>query len=811
MDQLTNFYHTRLAPLGVTNENNRIRLENPDYEAPMPQFFDAPCFSEDKEGNIVINFWTIDRQLINYTKVGDGKTSHLNASVRPYKLLRLREPKGDMKYRFPSSDGTTLGKEQSATYPWFAPALCDAYENATKIETLYITEGCFKAWKACLLGIPCIGLTSITHYADNTKQLHSDIVRLIDKCDVENVVILWDGDCLNISKKDLAERTNLARRPYGFFAAAKKLRDHLRGLQNAPSVWLGHVKSETFEDKPKGLDDLLIAAEKKGNPESVVDDAKSLCKHEKKSFFFIKFDITNQTQTLVEYFRLEKTADGADAFYRRHAMQIGQSEFFYFYDQYKYMEEDNELKLLAPGWAQTIEWIGDEFFELKIVPGARQERRVLIPRKEGTLKKLYGDSVLRFVRDKHCVAFCNVPNHFNYQQIIERPDGGKFYNRYFPFRYAPAEGNCPTVLNFVKHIFGDQEIEHNGRKIRNWELGLDYIQLLLTKPTQMLPVLCLYSPENATGKSTFTNFLIRMFGDNALQVGNADLQSDFNEQYADKLLIICEETLLERKRDAERIKAMSTAPQISVNPKGQRQFTIDFFGKFIFNSNNRRMIYVSRHDERFWIIQVNKFTGKDNPRMLQDMVDEIPQFVNMLKRRKLATDSESRMWFHNSLVRTRAFEEAVKVNEPQEASNLREQVRDMFLQEEDIATIEMTMKEIQTEFFSAKTSQKWIQELLKDYLNTDLMRDADGLAVFKRGEYVKYEYNEIQNEWERKIKRYRGRPYLFERANFIDPSVDKALDNFDLTNLEVPTANNGQSNWETAKANANGVVEPIPF
>ncbi len=790
-----NFYQSRLAPLGVTKENNRIRLENPDYEPPMPQYFDAPCFAEDKEGNIVINFWSIDRQMINYTKMGDGKTSHLNAQLRPYKLVRLREPKKDMKYRFPSSEGTTLGKDQSATYPWFAPSLCDAFEKREKIPTLYITEGSFKAWKACLLGIPTVGLTSITHYADINKSLHADIIRLIEACEVENVVILWDGDCLDISKNDIAERTNLTRRPWGFFNAAKKLRDLVRNLPTNPYVWFAHVKSEVFEDKPKGLDDMLICAEQKGTAPSVVEDALNLCRHDKRSYYFFKLDISSQTQTLIEYFKLEKTEDGAEAFYRRHANKIGQSEFFYFGDQYKYNEDENELKLLAPGWAQTIEWIGDEFFEVKIVPGARQERRVLIPRKEGTLKKLYGDTVLKFVREKHCVAFCNVPNHFNYQQIIERPDGGKFYNRYFPFRYAPTEGKCPTIIDFVKHIFGDGEIEHGGKTLKNWELGLDYIQLLLTRPAQMLPVLCLYSPENATGKSTFTNFLIRMFGDNALQVGNADLQSDFNEQYADKLLIICEETLLERKRDAERIKAMSTAPQISVNPKGQRQFTIDFFGKFIFNSNNKRMIYVSRHDERFWIIQVNKFTGKDNPNMLADMVDEIPQFVNFLKNRKLATDSESRMWFHLNLIRTRAFEEAVKVNEPQEASDLREKIRDMFLQEESITQIEMTMKEVQTEFFSAKTSQKWIQEMLKDYINVDLMRDSDGLAVFKRGEYIKYEYNENVNEWERKVKKYRGRPYLFERAKFIDPSVDKALDNFDIADLQSTTTDENLPDW----------------
>jgi hypothetical protein len=95
-----------------------------------------------------------------------------------------------------------------------------------------------------------------------------------------------------------------------------------------------------------------------------------------------------------------------------------------------------------------------------------------------------------------------------------------------------------------------------------------------------------------------------MLRDNCIFVGNSDLQSDFNEIYADKLLVICEETSLERHKDAERIKNMSTAKEMTINPKGQKQYTIDFFAKFQFYSNKRRMVYVTRHDDRYWILKI---------------------------------------------------------------------------------------------------------------------------------------------------------------------------------------------------------------
>jgi hypothetical protein len=525
------FFWSRLLPLGVTQANNTIKVENPDAEFPMPTVLDVPVFSEDGEGNIDILFYTIDRQLINYTKYGEGKTGSINGKTRHYKITRLKEPKqSDRKYLFPRTEGTSLKEGDATTFPFFPPALCDKFATGEKITTLYLTEGAFKAWKAGIVGLDCVGLTSITHYANKSKELHYDLQRLIKTCKVENIVILWDGDCLAVSKNDLADRKDLTRRPKGFFNAAKKIRELVSKIdaKQKPLVWFAHVKSDAFEGNPKGLDDMLICAEEKGKLDSVVRDAEGLCQHERPSYFFTKHYIHDTTAKLYEYFGLKDVT----VFFGRHESTIGTTEFFYHNDQYKYNDDKNELQLLAPGWAKNLQWIGDDFFEENMIPGAIQDRRKLLPRKETTLKKLYGEDFLRYIKDKHCVSFCNVPNHFNYEQIVERPDGGKFYNRYFPFKHVPTEGgSCDTILNFTKHIFGDVEIKHNDNALRSYEMGLDYIQLLLTQPTQILPVLCFYSPENNTGKSTFTSFLIRLFGDNALQIGNRSSMSNMPTKF----------------------------------------------------------------------------------------------------------------------------------------------------------------------------------------------------------------------------------------------------------------------------------------
>lgn len=750
--KMASFYQTRMDLLQVTPEKNRLRVFNPEAEHPAPKWVETEIFREDQHGNIEIGYWDLDGQLIVY--FNDNKTPQ----PRFYHTTRLANPTGEGKYRMPKGQGT---------FPWFHPSLLEAFRNKTPIPTLFLTEGVFKAWEACERGIPTVGLSSITHYADHSGHLYRDIVRLIDENQVENLVICWDGDCLDISEKSLAVREELTKRPAGFYNAANKIRKLTQEQPyptrtKAPNIWFYHVLRGCFPSDPKGLDDLLIAARETAKVGDVVADALD---PERKSRHFFKMDISNSPARLHEYFGLKDPG----IFYIRHAKQIGEKEFYYNGDLLIWNSDKSELQRIAPGWANDVRWIGDEFFVDRVVPGAKGDRRVLLKRTKETMKDIYGKEFLRYL--KPFEGFCNVPDHWNFQQVIER-DGKQFYNRYFPFKHSPEKGEYNKIVDFLQHIFGTHEVTHEvtGKKYPAYELGLDYIQLLLHQPTQALPVIVLYSPENNTGKSVFGKLLTAIFGDNCVQIGNADLQSDFNETYADKLLAICEETLLERKRDAERIKALSTSDTILVNPKGQRQFAIDFFCKFMFFSNNIRMIYVNKHDQRFWIRQVYPAVDaqgkkKDNPNLLAEMREQIPGFLHWLKVRPLATEKESRMWFHPSLIRTSTLEQVVEVNEPTEATDLREAIAEMFLQlPDDVHEIRMPLANIREEFFTQKTSSKWIQEILANYLQVDLAREG-GVAVFERGSYTKFVADPDLGYREAKIH-WRGRPYVFPRDRF---------------------------------------------
>ena len=125
------------------------------------------------------------------------------------------------------------------------------------------------------------------------------------------------------------------------------------------------------------------------------------------------------------------------------------------------------------------------------------------------------------------------------------------------------EGDFKHIRSLVEHIFGEQ-----------YELGMDYLQLLYLKPTQKLPILLLVSEERNTGKSTFLNFLKALFQENVTFNTNEDFRSQFNADWAGKLMIVVDEVLLNRREDSERLKNLSTAHSYKMEAKGKDRYEV---------------------------------------------------------------------------------------------------------------------------------------------------------------------------------------------------------------------------------------------
>lgn len=267
-----------------------------------------------------------------------------------------------------------------------------------------------------------------------------------------------------------------------------------------------------------------------------------------------------------------------------------------------------------------------------------------IPWSFGTIRQDYGKSHTPPI--KKYDGFCTVPSHTDYHKEI---DG--FYNLYEPITHVPVEGEFPDIIKLMRHIFGEQ-----------FELGLDYMQLLYRQPTQKLPILLLVSEERNTGKTTFLNFLKAVFQDNTTFNTNEDFRSQFNSDWAGKLLIVVDEVLLCRREESERLKNLSTAQTYKVEAKGKDRQEVNFFAKFVLCSNNELFpVIIDVGETRYWVRKVMRLDS-DDTNFLQKLKEQIPAFLYYLQHRPLSTTKESRMWFDPALIRTEALERIMQSN-----------------------------------------------------------------------------------------------------------------------------------------------------
>ena len=243
-------------------------------------------------------------------------------------------------------------------------------------------------------------------------------------------------------------------------------------------------------------------------------------------------------------------------------------------------------------------------------------------------------------------GFCTVPEHIGYHPVV-----GKFLNLYEPIDHQPKEGDFSHIQSLVGHIFGEQ-----------YELGMDYLQLLYLYPIQKLPILLLVSEERNTGKSTFLNFLKLLFQNNVTFNTNEDFRSQFNSDWAGKLLIVVDEVLLNRREDSERLKNLSTTLSYKVEAKGKDRTEIAFFAKFVLCSNNEYLpILIDAGETRYWVRKIMPLQS-DDTNFLQKLKAEIPAFLYFLTQRELSTTQESRMWFNPRLTHTAALQKIIRSN-----------------------------------------------------------------------------------------------------------------------------------------------------
>jgi hypothetical protein len=795
----SSYYEQRLAALGITAELNQVKLWRYNSESNSNELQPVPVFKSHPRGIEIVPY-TITRNNIRIEK----ESSRIK---KDWSIIRLEKPivkdGGDiLKYLMPKGHGS---------HPLYSPNILDAYESKTDIHTLVLTEGFFKCWKGFMAGLYIIGLPSITHMEDKEKKtIHPEIIQLIERCNVRHMIWLTDGDAVDISK-DLEttdadgskKLKDLYKRPNNFYHSIQKFNQLLYDFKSINKYWayidiyniIQSNPNEFNREQLKGLDDLLCSLPDK--QEQIVNDLMAVSKP---GHYFNKFDITIHTGRVREHFHL----DNPTKFYQFHVERrpdLKGKDFVFHGTQYKFNDETGECDVVVPARAKDYFRVGDDYYKFIHKPNKyKQLEKIFKGRRKQTIIDDHSRDFVKHI--PRFEEFCNVPDNTNFQQIIHN-----CFNVYSPLEYKPdddpcTEEDCPSIIGFLHHVFGDRKVSFKhpktGEKLEysNFDLALDYIQVLYQYPAEKLPILCLVSKENKTGKTTLAKLIKLIFSANVAIVGNQDLAGDFNAHWATKLVVICDETKIDKQHVVEKVKSLSTADKITMNAKGKDHVELDCFIKFIFITNNEEnFIYMNDEDIRYWIIKV-PVLKQENPHIAKTFIEEIPAFLSFLNQRKIKTEQLGRMWFHEALLKTEAMKKVIEFSRSTVQKEIRQRIRDMFM-DFGVNEIKMTRIAIHKEFFNGRYEANYIEKVLKEEMkidqyhkldpeNKDLYGNPEKIYVNNRHSYPKWD--EVFKDGNKHMTRVEvegnGRPYVFKREDFLTPDELTRYQVDEQTNFE---------------------------
>ena len=680
------YFEDRLKQLHITDKNNVYKTRDAEGRSINFHFF-----TETEKGDISINYIGIDGAVEEYETE--------NRKIRRFSRIRLQNPKGDMKYKQP---------EGTETLPFVTPEILKTYKKGEKVATLYIVEGEFKAFAMSNFGLPTFGIGGIHNFKDKKKDnIHPYILEYCRKCQVNNIVLLFDADCLKVEWKEDKELTTRLK---SFYSALNTFNEYLK--PHNITLYFSHIVADS-EDK--GIDDVLYGG--RADQKLVINELEGLLTGTNERKYILTYLISGTSP-----FQIQRIfgLDSAKTFYENNIKVLENKEFIYKGNPY-YADENGKLAVSWKGQQKNYVRIGTEYYK-KIVekaPNKQTEINIVRWSKENINQDFHNSKEFIKMIEK-CDAFTNIPENDpeKYQQIIiSEKDGitSRLYNRYSPVTHVPEEGSWRTINKLLHHIFDYKNVA--GESL--YDFALDYIQLLYTQPIKHLPILCLVSKERGTGKTTFLNLLRAIFVENMRILDSERLMSKFNGSWAGKLIVSVDESFInmdEKNGAGNKLKMIATNATIPCEGKGKDSTEVPNISKLILCSNDEyNFVKIDMEENRYCIIKVNPIEDTRDPHMFDKMVDEIPAFLYFLKNRQLYYPEKSRLWFEESLFETEALNKIKERTESAAVKHIKDVIKEQFyMQETDTiklsASVILNLVKEDYRFITRMTVKEWLKD-----------------------------------------------------------------------------------------------------
>jgi len=190
-----------------------------------------------------------------------------------------------------------------------------------------------------------------------------------------------------------------------------------------------------------------------------------------------------------------------------------------------------------------------------------------------------------------------------FDTLVYLPDAGEFpdgsaggrYNRWRPSGVEARPGNIAPFLEHMEYLFPDEQ----ERKY-----ALDFLSLLIRRPAEKINYALLIHGTQGTGKSWVGRMMVKIIGEqNIVEPFNEEIIGKFTSwQEGAELAIVHELMMLGRLDAANRLKSVITEPQLRIEEKYCKVYSIPNYLNLLCFTNHRDAMLVEDGDRRWLII-----------------------------------------------------------------------------------------------------------------------------------------------------------------------------------------------------------------
>ena len=324
----------------------------------------------------------------------------------------------------------------------------------------------------------------------------------------------------------------------------------------------------------------------------------------------------------------------------------------------------------------------------------------------------------------HYDSFDLVPGYKNHSYDLPN----KNYNLFKELPWAPKKGSWRNIQSFLEHIFEEQYV-----------LGIKYFQVLYQQPDKALPILCLVSEEQMTGKTTFLQFISILFSGNTCISHPSEFMQHKSHIYADKNIICIEEMGSGNWRFYDKLKFLSTTSEVLYKEEYVKATTVPFYGKLILTSNKPdSFLSIDQEETRLWVRKINS-VKKSDPDLITKMIAEIPHFLDYLDRQP-AVKSKSRMVFDIESLSTQYLEQLKRESKSNVYEEILNWAQNYFETNREQESLFFTVKDVQQAIFSHNNSVtfKEVRTCIEKEFNMVLQPRARWVDIYGAGRRSQY-------------------------------------------------------------------------